>query len=691
MPYRRSINDIVEIVKDAKDRGKGCNLLIGAGCSVTAGVPSAAGFVKIIEEKYDSAYSRAKIKTYPACLAELTLSQRRDLIASYVDAAQINWAHICMALLIKSGYVDRVLTTNFDLLAVRACALLGEFPAIYDIAASQLFKPADIPDKAVFYLHGQRTGFILINTEADFHQHLGLLGPVFEDAGRGQVWIVVGYSGESDPVFEHLAGVPLFDKGLFWIGYKNSEPARHVRDRLLHPGKGAFLTSGFDADAFFITLTQKLEIFPPDFIRKPFTHLDQSFALLTPYPIPGQSAAEGVTHTPRSWIKNAIQQYEDKVVLDVSGEVSGEVLDTPGFLNVAANFLMMAGKYDAVVGLKEHYEKTPSPELAETLAWAFIMQANTLNDQAKTKDRSEADQLWQLAGDKCQAALEIKPDLHAALNNWGLTLYRQAITKSGDEADRLLQLAGDKYQAALQIKSDKHEALNNWGIALGDQAKTKAGPEADQLWQLAGEKYQAVLEIKPNLHEALNNWGNDLYNQAKTKDGPEADRLWQLAGEKYQAALAIKPNLHEALYNWGSALSDQAKTKSGDEADRLFQLAGEKYQAAIEIKPDMHVAPNNWGLALLNQAQKKSGHEADQLFDQSLEKLSRAEAIKPGSGSYNLACLSALRGNAEECRTWLQKAKQYGTLPYLAHLQSDSDLDRVREQSWFQEFLETLS
>ena len=200
-------------------------------------------------------------------MSELTLSERRDLIADYVDKVQINWAHLCIALLMQAGYVDRVLTTNFDLLVVRACAVLGVFPAIYDFATSQLLRRADIPDKAVFYLHGQRTGFVLMNTEEDMAKHSTLLGPVFEDAGSGRVWIVVGYSGENDPVFRHLAGVPRFDNGLFWIGHGDKEPASHVREELLGQDKDAFFTKSFDADSFFVTLTRALEIFPPDLVH----------------------------------------------------------------------------------------------------------------------------------------------------------------------------------------------------------------------------------------------------------------------------------------------------------------------------------------------------------------------------------------------------------------------------------------
>ena len=77
------------------------------------------------------------------------MAELRDLVAEYVDSAKINWAHICIALLFQAGYVDRVLTTNFDPLVNRACALLGQFPAVYDCAPcrgllSHVFENIDV-------------------------------------------------------------------------------------------------------------------------------------------------------------------------------------------------------------------------------------------------------------------------------------------------------------------------------------------------------------------------------------------------------------------------------------------------------------------------------------------------------------------------------------------------------------------
>ena len=536
MAFEKTIQDVVTTLRNAQQRDRKCSLLIGAGCSVKAGIPAASGIVERIKEKNRRAWDSADPKTYPKCMAKLPPGERRALIADYVDRARINWAHICIAQLMRLGFVDRVLTTNFDLLASKACNLLGVFPAVYDFAASQLYDPAGIPDQAIINLHGQRTGFVLMNTEEECKRHTKLLAPVFQDAGAGRPWIVVGYSGENDPVFDHLAKVPCFDFSLYWIGYRDNPPARRVQERLLQDEKYAFYVSGYDADDFFAIVTQQLGCFPPDFVGRPFSYLDGLLDMVTPYSLPGQAAEIDVRLPAREQIRAAQKRYETPAVgLEVKRPRRKPVLDVIG-----ANRLLMAGEYEKLITAATKPGGRPAAKLAEPVSWAFVMQGTALYDQAKTK--------------------------------------------SGAEADGLLALAGEKYQAALKIKPDMHEALNNWGFALYDQAKTKSGAEADGLFALAGEKYQAALKIKPDMHEALNNWGLALSAQAKTKSGAEADGLLALAGEKYQAALKIKPDEHEALYNWGLALSDQAKTKSGAEADGLRAQAAEKLEAARRLR-----------------------------------------------------------------------------------------------------------
>lgn len=633
----RSIDEIKETLQNAQLRKRGCTLLIGAECSVQAGIPTAGGFVEIIKDRYKLAYQRAAEKTYAKCMGELLVSERRDLIANYVDQAKLNWAHLSIALLVQEGYVDRVLTTNFDLLVVRACALFGKFPAVYDFASSQLLKKADIPDQAVFYLHGQRTGFVLMNTQEDLDRHARLLGPVFEDAGTGRVWIVVGYSGETDPVFDQLASVPRFDNGLFWVGYGDREPASHVRDKLLTQDKDAFFTKGYDADSFFVTLTRALGIFPPSLVTRPFTYLDQALRDVLPFTEPGQTSEDDVMRNPRGWIRQAIAQFENPAWGVIQGVRAEGVTDQDqsGLLTFAAQYLLMAGRYDEVLAYRREYDRAASDELGNVLSIAYVMRGNQLLDRAKAAAGEEAGPLFTAAQQQYEAALQVKPDRHEALHNWGNVLLDLAKRATGAEADRLFTEAERRYDQALAIQR-KFTILVSWGNLLLDRGKRASKAQADGYFQAAEGKYQDAVASKPDAYEAFSNWGNLLLERGKaaleTGKRQEGDRLFETAESKYRSALEIKPGMPDVLAQWGNALLDRAKLRGGgEESDRLFAAAENKYGAALRIRPDMHEALENWGNALLDRGKTKTGRDAEQLFAQAEAKYRAALDIAPGS------------------------------------------------------------
>lgn len=213
----RKIEHLIEDLRDNAQNKRTAALLIGAGCSrvagvalteVQAGVPLAWEFVAEIKRDYTTAYNRATDKTYAVCMGAMAPGDRHALISKYVDQAKINIAHIAIAQLIKGKFVDRVLTTNFDPLVVRGCALAHVFPAVYDMAASSRFSPGMIRGEAVFHLHGQRDGFVQLHKDDQFEKLEHALQPLFSNTNDGRTWIVAGYSGENDPVFEQLAKLP---------------------------------------------------------------------------------------------------------------------------------------------------------------------------------------------------------------------------------------------------------------------------------------------------------------------------------------------------------------------------------------------------------------------------------------------------------------------------------------------------
>jgi len=363
----RKIDDIVSVLKAAKRSNRRCSLLIGAGCSVSAGIPLASQFVEIIKDQYPSAYGRAETKTYPHCMYELEPGIRRDLIARYIDQAKINWAHIVIAQLVKHGYVDRVLTPNFDPLVMRACALAGEFPAVYDFAASQQFNPAYVSAKAIFHLHGQRDGFNLLHTDEEVNALTDALTPVFDDAGKGRMWLVVGYSGDNDPVFKHLARVKEFDFGLYWVTYRDDEPAAHVQSGLLQKNKGAFYVKGYDADEFFVKLARELDCFPPDLIARPFSHLDSLLKMLTPYDlrISSTEAESDAWATTRTFVEAAIHRYEKPTTgLDDDGLNADKEQEEARRQVLATEQALLAADYIGVVQRLFHKPTEQNPPAA---------------------------------------------------------------------------------------------------------------------------------------------------------------------------------------------------------------------------------------------------------------------------------------------------------------------------------------
>lgn len=138
-----------------------------------------------------------------------------------------------------------------------------------------------------------------------------------------------------------------------------------------------------------------------------------------------------------------------------------------------------------------------------------------------------------------------------------------------------------------------------------------------------------------------------------------------------------------AYHNWGVALAGWARKKQGEEADELFAQACEKYQKAVELKEDLYRAHNSWGGALLFMARAKTGTKQTELWAAAEEKCLKAESIRPGSGSYNLACIWALRGNKVECKKRLKASEQARELPTRKHAMEDEDLKNVWEEPWF--------
>ena len=187
-----SVAQIADLLSDISENEPKACLLIGAGVSYTAGIGLANDFIKRIKEDYPSIYASAcracpkgEEPSYAQCMAELPPATQVKLVRKDIDAARTNWAHIGIARLERAGIVDTILTPNFDPLASRACALFNRYPAIYDLAGLRdetanhiSFDASFVKGSAIFHLHGQHTGFLLLNTDEKLQNQASQAGSI---------------------------------------------------------------------------------------------------------------------------------------------------------------------------------------------------------------------------------------------------------------------------------------------------------------------------------------------------------------------------------------------------------------------------------------------------------------------------------------------------------------------------------
>jgi Tfp pilus assembly protein PilF len=592
-----SSTDILKLserLKRARDRGHPAHFLMGAGCSISAGIPDAAALVRQIHNDYSAQCADLKgdnYNSYGSCMALLSVNERRDLIRPYLQKARINWGTIALSQLVKEGFVDRVLTVNFDLVLESACRLIGLQPAVYDFGVAPGNDPAMIVSPSIIHLHGQSYGLILLNTNAETQRHREKLQPILTDTLRSAPLIVAGYSGSADGIFQTLLKEFEGREPLYWVGY-DEEPKPHLSP-LFEKSHFQFL-GGADFDRFMIELVQSVGCWPPSLFSNPVRHLINELSPIVAYPVMDSESEVDLLGDLRRRLQSL--QYERDE--NDNRKTSLQELFMKGQFNEIFDQFRMRADSEAF-----------SDEDRDIVAWSSIMVGNSLAEQAKRSDRDGALPLAEAAAEKYHAALAIKPDSHDALTNWGNLLSEQAKRASDEEAWDLFVSATEKYQAALAIKPDSDEALNNLGNLLFERAQRIGGDESSGLLAAAAEHYRTALRIKPDKHEALQNWGGLLSEQAEQASGEQATRFFMMAIEKYQAALDISPDKADVLYDWGILLSERASRSSGAEAIRWFAAAAEKYQAALAIRPDKEEALYNWSVLLFEQMKRIGGNQ----------------------------------------------------------------------------------
>lgn len=568
-----------QLKQNNNDKQPGAIVFIGAGCSVSAGIPSADKIVDFVIENYkDNPDIKCfdKKPSYAELMECLGPRERNKIFKHYVEEAKINVSHIYLAHLMALGYVDYIVTVNFDNLAQRALALYNIFPPTYDISILKDLTTTSLDTQSITYLHGQYNGLWQLNTKEEMNKvnESNVAKSIFDKISNNRPWIIVGYSGE-DFIFDQLIKLGRFDNGLYWIGYKDDEPSTKVQEKLLsQPNTESFWVKGFDADSFFLKLNAELKNDSPKIFDTPFSFLSELQESIQDINDSEEykSVKERLMES-KKMVNDAINRYERTETIEPA--MDKEDIERSQLKKALIDCLIKE-KYEDLANLENQINDKAYNDLLPIVSNIYFNWGTDLGQSAKTKYGVEAEAIYLQAFEKFSKAIELESENIEAYYNWGTILGELAKMKSGKDAEKLYLEAIEKLGKAININPKKHEAYNNWGTYLGILAKTKSSIEAEELHLQAVQKFSKAIEIKPDESIYFNNLGIDLLNLAKTKSGIQAEKLYQQANEKLSIAISLGgPSYNLACVN--------ALTKNLNEAFRLLEICLQKQEMKFEF------------------------------------------------------------------------------------------------------------
>jgi protein O-mannosyl-transferase len=499
---------------------------LGAGCSISSGIPGAASLVKDYwlpryrelcapDRKDVDAWTKEEFPDYdpknPAAsygavmgCVFLNPEDRQQEIERLCDGRFPGFGYAVLAKLIarEGGKFNVVITTNFDDLVSDSLYLFTTArPLVIGHESLAGFIRPTRTRPLVVKLHGDahlapqntaaETGFIVEEVE---RQVRGLLN----DRGL----IIVGYGGNDEGIQRMLSALPreALPFGIYWIS--GSEPQCLLRSWLEE--RKAVWVDMFDFDEMLLLVRDTFDLAHPD--PKPFDAIFQNYTdtykklseriRSVPVKAGDESLKSALERADKEFTNWWSVEMKASKFFKTDPEKADEIY-TEGIM-LYPNSAPLIGNYALFLqNIRKDYDK------AELLFLRAIAadpnHANSLNNYAVflkniRKDYDKAEQYY-------LRALEVDPNYADTLYNYAIFL--DSIPKDYDKAEQF-------YQRALQSNPNDADTLNAYASFLQQIRKD---------YDKAEQYYLRALELEPNGANKLGNYAGFLLSRGKNEQG----------------------------------------------------------------------------------------------------------------------------------------------------------------------------
>ncbi|PHR70057.1 MAG: hypothetical protein COA67_09010 [Lutibacter sp.] len=610
-----------------------------------------------------------------------------------------------LAQLLKEGYIDYIVTVNFDDLILRACALFNFLPPVYDISNVKLPTTSNYREESVIYLHGQHYGQWLLNDRDELEKVKEDVAKVFGEITTKRSWIVVGYSGQ-DEIFNQLVNLGSFSKGLFWVNYLNTIPADNVSSDLLDVSNtNAHLINGYDSDSFFLKLHSEIEdLKTPEVFNKPFSFLKdivnnvkdiEALTDDTTHKDLFNEVKERMDITNRlidraiSEIENddSVDKFKQEIIdayLKSRFEENEEVFlekiqqkDFEGAKEELSIFYHAWGNeiyYDAKSTSNENLYKESFEKYKEAImlslknSGVFNDYGNAISDLAKSTSNEN---LFKESFEKYENAIKLNPNNDLVYYNYGTSIA--GLARLSPNVD-LYKESIEKFEEVIKLNPKFDSVYDNYGNVIFELAELTSDKD---LYKESFEKYEEALKLTPKSEIAYCNYATALTSLARLTSDVG---LYKESFEKFKKTIILNPKYEMAYCNYGNSLSDLAELTSDIE---LFKESFEKYEEALKLKPKDKNIYYNYGTAILDLAKLTLDKE---MFKKSM--LFLEKGYKLGGEGYNLACAYAMMKDKENALKYLQESLEEEQIT-TAKVLADDDWKEYLEDKDFIKIIES--
>ncbi|MFW9991326.1 MAG: tetratricopeptide repeat protein [Candidatus Odinarchaeota archaeon] len=546
---------------------------LGAGCSVSSGIPSAGSIVRNrwlpmlkkfrtgdpsgldewVGDMYENYTDENAARYYGKVIEDLFLNdaerQREiDYLTRKKDPA---FGYAIFSKLISheecGSHLDLVLTTNFDDLVADALYLYTHQKPLVIVHESLAKFARVVRNKPLIVkLHGDAQ-LAPKNTEIETEELSAEIQETITKLLQETGLVFIGYGGHDKSIITMLNKLPsdTLRWGVWWVGRR--VPTGEMGEWL--EKNNAIWVNRRDFDELMLLMKDEFGLEHPE--EKRFRQLMENY------------------HKTYEELKKRVEKEVDPVK---KKELHEALEKADEEITSWWKVIVEARKYEEIEPEKANSIYQQGMKKFPQIAPVLDSYANFLKKIRKNHDEAEKYYL---------KALEIEPENANNLGNYANFLTD--VRKNHDEAEKY-------YLKALEIEPEHANNLGNYANFLTDVRKNH--DEAEKY-------YLKALEIEPENANKLGNYAIFLKNIRKNHD--EAEKY-------YLKALEIEPDDANKLGNYADFLTDVRKNH--DEAEKY-------YLKALEIEPDDADTLGNYAIFLKNI--RKNHDEAEKCYLKVLE------------------------------------------------------------------------